>query len=144
VSWNPQWDAREPLGGAPSALGRQIGVLVGQPFRHVGLNATYVDISRETPRLNTDTWGSCYPVAETERHAREAFDQTIAELDALIAHLTAHRDRLSTDRAGLPSREFGQEPVSRDLSSREPAAPPAVVDVPLPLNLPASDSTPKG
>lgn len=133
-TWNPQWDAREPLEGAPPALGRQVGVLIGQPFHHVDHNATYVDISRETPRLNTDTWGNCYPATETERHACAAFDRTIADLDALIGHLTAHRNRLAADRASLSSREFGQQPVSRDLAAPEPVAPrpPAVVDVPLP------------
>lgn len=134
MSTHAQWDATQPLEGAPPALNRRVGVTIGQPFHHVGLNATYVDISRETPRLNTDTWGNCYPAVDTEQHAREAFDQAIAGLDALIAHLAAHRGRLAADRASLPSREFGQQPVSRDLLSAEPAAPcpPAVVDVPLP------------
>lgn len=131
----PQWDARQPLQGAPRGLNRQVGVLVGPPFHHHGLNATYVDISRETPIVSTDMWGTCYPAAETEKHARAAFEKTIAELDGLIAHLTAHRDRLIADLASLPDREFGQQPAPLDLPEAMPAVPPApkFVDVPLPL-----------
>lgn len=146
MSWNPQWDARQPLQSAPSGLGRQVGVLIGQPFHHVGLNATYVDISRETPRLNTDTWGNCYPAVETEQHAREAFEKTIADLDKVIGELTDHRTRLAAALTDLPGRDFATAPPLRELPmSMATPSPAGVVDVHLPFDLPASpDSTPKG
>jgi hypothetical protein len=141
VSLNPQWDARQPLAGTPEGLGRKIGVLVGQPFHHHGLNATYVDISRETPRLNTDTYGNCYPIEETAEQARVAFEETIGELDALIAHLVAHRERMAADVARLPDHDFSSrlpEQASRQAGAVvQGRSTPAVVDVPLP-DLPAA------
>lgn len=108
-SWNPQWEATEPLGGAPKGLNRRVGVTVGRPFHHHGLSATYVDVQRETPTVNTATWGNCYPVTDIEQHARSAFEDTIADLGQLISHLSEHRERLATELASLPNRKFVTE-----------------------------------
>jgi hypothetical protein len=51
-AWKPQWDASESLEGT-GTLNRRVGVVVGRPFHHHGLNATYVDIERETPPVGS-------------------------------------------------------------------------------------------
>src|SRR5688572_18983492 len=105
-TWNPQWEATEPLDGAPKHLKRCVGVTVGRPFHHHGANATYVDINRETPVVNTNTYGNCYPITDLKTQAASAFEDTIAELDALIAHLAAHRERLAKELDSIPGRDF--------------------------------------
>jgi hypothetical protein len=74
-----------------------IGVLASQPFHHHGLNAPYVDISRETVTVNTASYGRCYPVEQADAQLRSATEDTIADLDKVIAELTAHRDRLAAE-----------------------------------------------
>jgi hypothetical protein len=105
-TWNPQWEATQPLDSAPKGLNRRVGVVVGRPFHHHGLNATYVDISRETPVVNTNTYGNSYPVTDVEQEARSAIEDTIVDLDRLISHLTEHRARLAADLVSLPNRTF--------------------------------------
>lgn len=75
-------------------LDRQIGVLASRPFRHHGLNASYVDISRETLHINTATFGNYYPAETTEAEIRRATQNTIDDLERVIVELTEHRDRL--------------------------------------------------
>lgn len=133
-TWNPQWDATEPLVDGPRNLNRRVGVTVGRPFHHHGLNATYVDIERETPTVNTTTWGNCYPVEEARNLAREYFESTISDLDRLIWHLAGHRDRLKAELDSLPEREFQLDVPVKNASEVPPAmtVSPAVVDVRLP------------
>lgn len=131
-TWNPQWDATLPLAGAPGTLDRRIGVVVGRPFHHHGLNATYVDVERETPTVNTTTWGNCFPLDEVRDRTREAFTATISDLDRLLWHLAGHRDRLKAELDSLPGREF-QEAIPA-VTDEPPALAiaPAVVDAHLP------------
>lgn len=75
-------------------LDRQIGVLASRPFHHHGANASYVDISRETLHINTRTYGNCYPEDAAEVEIRRATQDTIDDLDQVIAELVEHRDRL--------------------------------------------------
>ncbi len=131
-TWNPQWDTRQPLDGAPRGLSRQVGVVVGRPFLHHGANATYVDIERETPIVNTEAWGNCYPVEEQRGRAEEMLNQTIADLDRLIWHLAGHRDRLKVELGTMPDREFIED-IPEPVAAEAPAGtPPVVVDVHLP------------
>lgn len=130
-AWD-QWDATQLLQGAPANLGRRIGVTVGIPFHHRGADAIYVEVHRDTPRVNTTTWGNCYPVAEVGDRTREAFNSTIAELDELICHLMEHRDRLKAELETLPKRVF-MEAIPVPAPIEEPVeAVPAMVDVHLP------------
>lgn len=136
TSWS-QWDASKPLEGAPPRLNRRVGVVIGKPFHHHGIGATYVDITRETPTMNTISYGRGYPVAETGQHARSAFGKTVAELTVLIDHLTMHRDRLVADLASLDDREWTLVPADAeerhvDLPASAPSS-PDVVDVELPM-----------
>ncbi len=78
-------------------LNRQIGVLASRPFHHHGLNASYVDISRETLHINTSTYGKCYPEGAADAEIRRATQDTIDELDRVIDELTEHRDRLAVE-----------------------------------------------
>jgi hypothetical protein len=99
VEDNGYWtyDSRAPLERAapPLARSRYIGVLASKPFHHHGMNAPYVDIQLETVSLRTETYGNCYPAETFHEEIRRATTRTIADLDAAIAELTAHRDRLS-------------------------------------------------
>jgi hypothetical protein len=101
-----QLDARAPLTVADPALHRHVGVTVGQPFHHHGMNAVYVDVDRETVRVNTDAYGTCYPVGSTGTAAEEALSRTVAELDAVIAELAGHRARLATQLEVLDAMEW--------------------------------------
>jgi hypothetical protein len=85
-------------------LDRQIGVLASRPFHHHGLNASYVDISRETLHINTCTYGNCYPEETAAAEIRRATQDTIDDLDRVIVELVEHRDRLKETIA-----EFGGE-----------------------------------
>lgn len=89
------FDSRMPLKCCEfPALERKIGVLASQPFHHHGLGAEFVDISRETISVTTKTYGRCYPSGSATGEIRRAAQHTIDDLDAVIAELTAHRDRL--------------------------------------------------
>ena len=127
---HPQWDARQPLQDSPSWLDRRVGVAVGHPYHHHGLGAVYVDIDRDTVTVNTASSGGRYPVAETARQVRVAFEETIRDLDKVIAHLTAHRDRLVAELTSVAGRDFEESVSSRSA--------PTVVDVALPAGGAAS------
>lgn len=105
------YDSRQPLDSCEfPELHKRIGVLASPPFHHHGANATYVDVSRETLRVSTGSYGSCYPVEDAAGEVERATRDTIADLDKVIADLTGHRDRLR--------RELGdaRESVSRALA----------------------------
>lgn len=121
------YDSREPLKCcAYPNLGRQIGVLADNPFHHQGLNADYVDISRETPFVNTRSYGTCYPIKSTDAEVRRATEVTIADLDRIIAELAEHRERLARE---LARNHFNGDCVDR----ATPQQPRTVVDVELPF-----------
>ncbi|PWK81695.1 hypothetical protein C8D88_116106 [Lentzea atacamensis] len=133
-AWDPQWDISQPLQGAPEHLNRSIGVVVSRPFHHHGRNAAYVDVYREIPRVNTDTYGLCYPVEESAQQVQRAIEDTIEDLDNLIKHLTDHRDRLAAELAALPQRVFEMDVPDR--TPEVPVAPIAAVPTIVDVNLP--------
>lgn len=99
---DPYWiyDTCKPLENADPALHRRIGVLASKPFHHLGLNAMYVDVHRETVTVNSKAYGNCYPAEEGGKRIRVATEATIADLDRVITELTAHRDRLTAELRG--------------------------------------------
>lgn len=75
-------------------LGRKIGVHAGTPFHHHGMDATYVDIIRETISVNTETYGNSHPVGTLTEAVAQATQATIDDLDGVIRELTIHKGRL--------------------------------------------------
>lgn len=78
-------------------LKRGIGVLVTDPFEHRGMNAKYADVEMKTPVLNTATFGRCVPFEQWRDKALEDTRLILARLDAAIAELQEHRDRLARE-----------------------------------------------
>lgn len=90
-------DTRKPLQCSvhfPDQHPQELGVLVSAPFFHHGLKGEYVDISRETVRVNTQSFGDTVPAEQAERRAITATGAVVDELTAVIRELTEHRDRL--------------------------------------------------
>lgn len=104
-----QYDSRELLKDRDD---RSIGVLVSAPFHHHGLKATYVDVSRETVTVSSATYGNCYPSKDVRDQACSATEQTIADLDAVIAELAGHRDRLRAELSAIVERTWADSLVT--------------------------------
>lgn len=81
-------------------LRRKIGVTASAPFDHVGLKAEYVDVTRETIQVNTRGYGGYYPAGEASERVYSATEDTIADLDMVIAELSEHRARLVKSLSG--------------------------------------------
>ena len=88
------YDSRAPLECAEHPhLHRTIGVRASVPYYHRGMNASYVDIQRDTISIWGSAAGGSYPSETAEEEIRSATTRTIADLDTVITELTAHRDR---------------------------------------------------
>lgn len=102
-----QYDSRQRLGARnPNATERSLGVLASAPFYHYGLKAPYVDLSRETIAIGSVSSGSYYPAGEVKARTQLMTQAVIADLDKVIAELTAHRDRLAAELPTIAQRRW--------------------------------------
>lgn len=104
-----QYDSRHRLDTQdPNPHGRErtLGVLVSTPFHHHGLNATYVDLCYDTITISTATYGNSYPAGEVQHRAKAMTQSVIDDLNATIAELTAHRDRLTGELQTIDDRPW--------------------------------------
>jgi hypothetical protein len=77
---------------------RTIGVTVSEPYMNHGVGAPMVDIELSYPEIVTGGGGRYAPALAWEAEARDATQAVIERVDACIAELQRHRDRLT---AGL-------------------------------------------
>ena len=82
-------------------LKRGIGVVVTDPFEHRGMKAICADVAMETPVLNTATFGRPVEIGEWRDKAIEDTRLILEHLNAAIAELQEHRDRLSHELINL-------------------------------------------
>ena len=95
------YDSRAPL-ETSRYPGRCIGVRASAPFEHQGLGRQYVTIEAEGIDLNwTHGWVMNVPAGEWRECAMVATADVIKSLDAAIAELQGHRDRLAAELAEL-------------------------------------------
>jgi len=96
---NWQYDSTAPLCVSRCDSDR-IGVLVSVPFPYVG-RASYVDTEYYTVEVRDLVWGRRDPAYQAGAICRQTTAEIIADLDAGIAELQAHRDRLAAALAAL-------------------------------------------
>jgi hypothetical protein len=116
------YSSKAPLTIAPAHLRREIGVSVLAIPHHAGLNGPAASIERETPTLNTVSLGSIVALDAAEATITEATGRTIADLDAAITELCAHRMRLANEyrrRAGADTDASGASPLLREFIASE-------------------------
>lgn len=102
-----QYDSREVLSTrGPHHVERTIGVLVSTPFWHYGLKAHHVEVSRDTVTVSSVTYGNSYPADDAPKLTRAATEDTIAELDTVIAELISHRQRLAGELEKIDDRTW--------------------------------------
>ncbi len=96
------YDSREPLLCCEfKDLDRRIGVLVGSEFKHMGKKLKrgespplMREVEYETISVNTATFGWPELSGDVPRVIRELTLKVVRDLEAVIAELTGHRDRL--------------------------------------------------
>lgn len=95
------YDSRRPLRrhDTPNGLERFIGVLIADEFTFQAVRT--IEIVRYTPVLNERCLGSFAPAAEQARAIADATTATLRDIDAAIAELQAHRDRLAAELAAI-------------------------------------------
>ena len=90
------YDFRSPLKSRPPPDHRYIGVIVGNHLEHnVGLGGASVDWESECPVILTSVVGGCVPAATAQEEAQKQLAFVIGKIDAAIAELSEHRDRLA-------------------------------------------------
>jgi len=83
---------------ADKQLNRRVGVTVSEPFPHYGLGAVpHVDVDTEYPIFNTATFGTMVPKDQWRDKARDSVGLCIRKIDALVAELQGHRNRLTEE-----------------------------------------------
>jgi len=109
-SYKGQLDAMKPLESCEyKTLNREIGVAVSEPFFHAGMAMDCVEIIRETPTVNTQTFGNNgVPVKYWQPKACEFMEQTIADIDKIVRELIGHRNRLVSELYSLRSLKGAQ------------------------------------
>lgn len=101
-----QYDTRQPLECCEfKSLNRCIGVTISRRFKHTGTGKQMVDIERETPSINTHTYGRICNAEDARSEAAASTWKTIADLDKIIDELEAHRERLQAELQKLAPSE---------------------------------------
>jgi len=80
-----------------SHLNRQIGVLVSEPFLHVGLNKTMVDVEFEYPTVNTASAGGPKSLDEKDEAICKGLRRCISECRKIRDDLDRHAYRLGEE-----------------------------------------------
>lgn len=97
-----QYDSAEPLECAENkSLHCRIGVTISEPFRHALDGQQWVDVEGHTIWVATSGYGGKKREAESKIFAAKYTRMIIADLDAVITELTAHRQRLNDRLAEL-------------------------------------------
>lgn len=108
-------DSTAPLGGPARIRYSQnwtVGVFV-QPVESSPVSGRGADLERRSVEIWGKAGGRWVREAELDQAITDALRATVEELDAAIAELTAHRERLAAELARRP--EAAAQPVQEGL-----------------------------
>lgn len=91
-----QYNVNERLKCIPDGLvEREVGVMATVPMFHRGQKRDMVEIFAEFPTVNTQTVGEWADAESWTPPAIASLQMVIAKLDAIVAELAEHRQRLT-------------------------------------------------